>query len=175
MVAQQAAAEDGLLITDLQLLGSEVVASGPEAPGLQLLASGDGLSHPTGRQAQVQPSKQSLPAAEVQLSISLQGSAELESVKLPLRLRAGAPQCLRLLPGHPWEAAQQDGGAGVVTLQSGGSLAAFQVVVFDAWGNPTAPSADLGFTVLAECQATGPQAREFTPSGGGITTVEGTL
>jgi hypothetical protein len=48
------------------------------------------------------------------------------------------------------------------------------VAVFDVWGNPTAPSADLGFAVLAECGATRPQAQEFTPDALGIATVEGT-
>jgi hypothetical protein len=177
VVAQQTATDDGLLVTGLQLLGSAAAAAvDGEAAGLQLLAGCDGLSHPTGRQAQVQPSRQALPIADVQLSIGLDSLPELEAVLLPLRVRAGAPQSLRLLPGHPWEAAPAgdgDSAAAVVTLGSGGSLEAFQVAAFDAWGNPTAPSPDLGFTVLAQCDATAPQAAEFTPSAGGIVTVEG--
>lgn len=177
VVAQQTATDDGMLVTGLQLLGSAAAAAvDGEAAGLQLLAGCDGLSHPTGRQAQVQPSRQALPTADVQLSIGLDSFPELEAVLLPLRVRAGAPQSLRLLPGHPWEAAPAgdgDSAAAVVTLESGGSLEAFQVAAFDAWGNPTAPSPDLGFTVLAQCDATAPQAAEFTPSAGGIVTVEG--
>lgn len=170
VVAQQAAAEDSLLITRLQLLGSEVAAAGDAPPGLSLLAGGDALSHPTARQAQAPPSKQALPTAEVLLRISLASAPDLEPVLLPVRLRAGAPHALRLLPGHPWEAASS---VGAVTLQHGGTLPPCQVAVFDAWGNPTAPSPDLGFAVLAECCATGPQAKECTVSSMGVATVEG--
>jgi hypothetical protein len=176
VVAQQCSAEDGLLISGLRLLGSTAAMAG-EPAGLQLLAGGVGLSHPTARQAQAPPSKQCLPTAEVQLCISLQGSPDLEPVVLPLRVRAGAPHSLHMLPGNPWEEA---GGGGdsewqaAVALQHGASLPSFQVAVFDVWGNPTAPSADLGFAVLAECGATRPQAQEFTPDALGIATVEGT-
>lgn len=173
VVAQQGAVEDGLLITGLQLLGSEAAAAanvGSDEPsGMQLLAGGDALSHPTARQAQALLSKQCLPTAEVQLCISLQSSPDLAPVVVPLRVRAGAPQSLRLLPGSPWEAAPDS----VVTLQHGGRLEAFQVAAYDAWGNPTAPSADLGFAVLGECGATAPQAKEFAVGPLGTATLEG--
>jgi hypothetical protein len=175
VVAQQCVADDGLLISGLRLLGSAAAVAG-ELAGLLLLAGGDGLSHPTARQAQAPPSKQCLPTAEVQLCISLHGSPDLEPVVLPLRVRAGAPHSLHLLPGNPWEDVGGGDGDGqaAVALQHGASLRSFQVAVFDVWGNPTAPSADLGFAVLAECAGTRPQAQEFTPDALGIATVEGT-
>ena len=163
------------MVSGLRLLGRAPAVAG-EAAGLVLLAGGDGLSHPTARQAQAPPSKQCLPTAEVHLCISLQGLPDIEPVVLPLRVRAGAPHALHLLPGNPWEEAGGDGdgdGETALALQHGGSLPPFQVAVFDVWGNPTAPSADLGFAVLAECGATRPQALEFTPDALGIATVEG--
>lgn len=182
VVAAQAATEDGLVVSGLQLLGSEAAAAaaaqaaaeGAEPAGLQLLCAGDGLSHPTARQAQAPPSKQGLPVAEVQLRISLGSSPELEPVVLPLRLRAGAPHSLRLLPGNPWEEAAASASAGgVLTLQHSAALPPFQVAAFDAWGNPTAPAPDLGFAVLAECEATAPHAKEFAVGPTGLATVEG--
>lgn len=173
MLAQQAAVQDGMLITGLQLLGSDAAAAAAEAgaeAGLALLSCTDGLSHPTARQAQAAPSRQSLPVAEVLLRVSLAGSSDLEAVTLPLRLRAGAPRSLRPLPGHPWQDAGEEG---AVKLQHGGVLPPFQVAAFDAWGNPTAPSPQLGFSVLAECEATGPDAKECGVSALGIATVEG--
>lgn len=173
VAAQQAAVEDGMMITGLQLLGSAeaaaAAASGCQPPGLALLAGGGGLSHPTARQAQAAPSRQSLPVAEVQLRVSLASAPDLEPVVLPLRLRAGAPQSLRLLGGHPWEEA----GGEAVALQHGAALPAFQVAAYDAWGNPTAPSTDLPFVVVAECDATAPGAHEFSVSALGMAAVEG--
>lgn len=173
VVAQQAAVEDGVLIQGLQLLGTDEAAAAAETgaeSGLALLSGTDGLSHPTARQAQAAPSRQSLPVAEVQLHVRLAGVPDLQAVTLPLRLRAGAARSLRLLPGHPWE----DAGDGQpVTLQHGGALPPFQVAAFDAWGNPTAPSPHLGFTVLAECEAAGPAAKECSVNALGIATVEG--
>ena len=172
VVAQQAAVQDGLLITDLQLLGSDAVATGPGAPGLQLLAASD--LHLSARQAQVPASQQALPAAEVALAFSLGSNPDLKPLELRLRLRAGAPQWLRLLPDHPWGAAGGEDGMAVVTLEHGSLLALFQVAAFDAWGNPTAPTADLDFTVVAESSATRPGLKEFKPSAGnGITSIEG--
>ncbi|KAL4443930.1 hypothetical protein ABPG75_011667 [Micractinium tetrahymenae] len=173
VVAQQAAVEDGVLITGLQLLGTDEAAAAADAgaeASMALLSGADALSHPTARQAQAAPSRQSLPVAEVQLRVSLASSPDLEAVTLPLRLRAGAPRSLRLLPGHPWEGAGEEQ---PVVLQHGGALPPFQVAAFDAWGNPTAPSPDLGFTVLAECEAAGPAAKECSVSALGIATMEG--
>ena len=182
VVAAQAATEDGLIVSGLQLLGSEAAAAaaaqaaaeGAEPSGLQLLCASDGLSHPTARQAQAPPSKQGLPVAEVQLRISLASSPELEPIVLPLRMRAGAPHSLRLLPGNPWEeAAARPSAGGVVSLQHSAALAPFQVAAFDAWGNPTAPAPDLGFVVLAECDATAPRSRELAVGPTGLASIEG--
>ncbi|PRW58303.1 Structural maintenance of chromosomes flexible hinge domain-containing 1 [Chlorella sorokiniana] len=182
VVAAQAATEDGLIVSGLQLLGSEAAATaaaqaaaeGAEPTGLQLLSAGDGLSHPTARQAQAPLSKQGLPVAEVQLRISLASSPELEPVVLPLRLRAGAPHSLRLLPGNPWEeAAASPSAGGVVMLQHSAALAPFQAAAFDAWGNPTAPAPDLGFAVLAECEATAPRTKELAVGPTGLASIEG--
>lgn len=173
VVAQQAAVEDGVLIQGLQLLGSDEAAAAADAgagTGLALLSGTDGLSHPTARQAQAAPSRQSLPVAEVQLLVSLSGASDFETVALPLRLRAGAPRSLRLLPGHPWEEAAQ---GQPIVLQHGGAMPPFQVAAFDAWGNPTAPLPHLGFVVLAECEATAPLVKECSVSALGIATVDG--
>lgn len=172
VAAQQAAAGDGLLISRLQLLGSEAAMAGAEgAGGLALFSGGEGGSHPSARQAQAPPSKQALPVAEVLLRVGLGSAPELEPVALPLRVRAGAPRALRLLPGHPWDAPSAGGGA--VSLAHGAALPPFQVAAYDAWGNPTAPSPDLGFAVLAECGALGPHALECAVGPLGVATVEG--
>jgi hypothetical protein len=173
VVAQQGTAEGGLLLTSLQLLGGEAAATGPDAPGLQLFASAEPLSHPTAQQAQVQPSRQGLPVAEAVLRVGLEGLPGMQPAELPLRLRAGAPHCLRLQPGHPWEAAGEGGEPALPTLQHGDSLPPFQLAAFDLWGNPTAPSADLCFRVAAECEATDPRAQEFDLNGAGVAAVEG--
>ena len=175
VVAEQVAAEGGLLISGLQLLGSDAAAAVPGGMRLLQAAGGEGASHPSARLAQgaqAPPSKQALPTAEIQLLISLAGDGSgggggLEPVVLPLRVRAGAPQSLQLQPGHPWA----EGAA--VSLQHGTALPSFQVAAFDAWGNPTAPAPDLGCAVLAECEALGPAAAEFPVTPLGLASVEG--
>lgn len=84
-----------------------------------------------------------MPTARVTLCIQpagQPGGPEWEPETLPVHLRPGAPQALRLLPGHPWE---PEGGAGAeqgaegageaplapLRLQAGEALPAFQVGV----------------------------------------------
>jgi hypothetical protein len=66
----------------------------------------------------------------------LQSDATWEPETLPIRIRPGAPQSIRLLQEHPWEsegaaADEADGAEGIslaaILLQSGQELAPFQV------------------------------------------------
>ena len=174
VAAQQEAGAEGIVISQLQLLGPEL-PSGVGA-GMQLLQRADGLTHPSARQAQARASQQSLPAAEVQLRIGLQAGQEgLEPEVLGVRLRAGAPRSLQLLPGNPWQAAGAGDAApeAAVTVPHGSALPAFSCQALDAWGNRTAPAADLAFALLAECAATAPQAKEHQFNAAGIAVVEG--
>eukprot|EP00887_Chlorella_sp_A99_P005757 scaffold1.g5757.t1 len=169
--ARQDVTQDGLVLSQVQVLGSDEAAQG--ATGPQLFRSGDGCSHPTARQAQVRLSQAALPVADVHLCIGLEdGGSELQAQTLPLQLRPGAPQSLRLLPDHPWGDGAL-GGSAAVSLAHKQALPDFSVQAFDAWGCPTGPSEHLPFQLRAECASLAPASREFEFGRTGVATVSG--
>jgi hypothetical protein len=140
-------------------------------------------SGPSAGAQQRPPSQQTLPAPAAQLyCIVFQGDLKLAPVGLDLRLRAGAPHALQLLPGHPWAAASVGlngegdpsvGNAVAVSVAKGEQLPPFEVAVVDAWGNRTAPTPNLEFGVLVESELLKPSSHEFAVGPQGVATVEG--
>lgn len=167
---QPEVAEGCLVLSQLQVVGSADAAHA--GAGLQLFSHRDSATNPSARQAQARASQEALPVADVHLVIGLQQSPELEPQAFPVQLRPGAPQCLRLAAGHPWQGAE--GSDDVVPhLQHKEELPSINVQAVDAWGCPTGPSEHLPFKLLVECPALSPAAKKFDFSAVGVATVSG--
>lgn len=65
-------------------------------------------------------------------------------------LKPGAPQTLALLPGHPFEGGYVEGTA---ILAAGSGVPEMYAVVYDQWGNRTAPCDATPFHLHASCKA----------------------
>ncbi|KAK9820414.1 hypothetical protein WJX72_010046 [[Myrmecia] bisecta] len=168
VAATQEAEASGIKLTGLQITG----AGPPTAQGLQIFA---GPVHATPQStplAQQQQASQGGPAeASCSLLLAVQ-AGELGVCQMPLWLRAGPPHSLRLVPGHPWTAAQ---GAPEeqVCVASGDLLPAFQVQALDAWNNRTGVGHGLVGSVNVDCDALQPSSTVFPLDANGLASVEG--
>ncbi|GFR47072.1 hypothetical protein Agub_g8759, partial [Astrephomene gubernaculifera] len=149
---QTAPSTEAMVLDGLRITGRRC-----DGGGMRLFG-GDGSAHgqpgslehtPAGGQVVPASLEQTAPDVPLQLRISL---PDMPSQVLSLKLRPGAPAALRLLPGHPFPTAADGGNAASaaagrslepVCVMNGETLPDFQVLVLDAWGNATSPSADL--------------------------------
>jgi hypothetical protein len=165
VTSQQELGDECIIVSDLRVVGSKKATAA--GAGLSMLLHGVPPTDASARGGQRTASQVALLVAELQLCFLLQGGAPgLEASTLPLQLRAGAPKSLRLVPGGAWGE-----GDAVVSVESGGELPELAVQVLDAWGNPTAPSADLPFCVEVESEVLSPSVRECSVDAMGVTHV----
>lgn len=156
VASEQELGDDCIVVSMLRVLGSKKAAAAGAGLSALSAAAAPAATHPSAGGAQRTASQQSLPCAELRLCFQLQGGeGGLAPQALALRVRAGAPAAVRLLPGGGW-----GGGEGVVQVDSGAEIPEMKLQAVDAWGNPTAPSDDLPFTLALRSQALAPSTQE---------------
>ncbi|EFJ52379.1 hypothetical protein VOLCADRAFT_86759 [Volvox carteri f. nagariensis] len=172
--------EEGLLLQGLRLTGGR-----PGNRGMRLFGG-------SGRGGEAQQAPHSLdrtpnggqeaagpraPEVSLQLRVSM---PDMPSQVLPLKLRPGPPAALRLMTGNPFsaDAESSEPAANLQVLQpvcvmNGEALPVFQVLVLDAWGNASGPSADLPASLELEGPMLQPSPAPFDIDAGGVATVQG--
>jgi len=156
------------MLHKMQLLGSRKSAAA--GTGLALFKQRETLSA-AGAIAQQQTSQAPVEAAVALLCFSLPGTdANIKSETVAIRIRPGAPHSLCLRPGGPWESENA-----AVAINSGEDIDSFNVQALDIWGNPTAPTSGLPFSVMVSSPAISPAEQAFDVDASGVATVNGFL
>ena len=157
-----------VLLCDLKLVGSKKASAAGIGHDL-FKPAGDACltdSACAGGQRSISQTSH-ISAASAFLCFSMVGSS-IAAEAVPLRLRPGAPRSLQLVPGGHWDSATSS-----ASVPSGGELPEFCVRAIDAWGNPTAPSERLKFSVAVECDALAGSPSTFEVDASGVATITG--
>lgn len=164
-VAMEQEKEEGcMLLHRMQVLGSKKTAQ--TGAGLALFNQAEHASGSAAAPGQ-QASQPAAHAASALLCFNLQGAGKSLAVEtVPIRLRPGAPNALRVVPRGPWE-----GTSAVVSC--GEELNELTVQAVDTWGNPTAPAPGLSFSIAASCPGLSPAEKSFEMDPSGVTALEG--
>lgn len=149
--ASQELENDSLSLCSMQVLGSKKAAANADGIPLfnrhmpETLSNADGA----GVGAQRSLSQSYLQPVAARISFALKDH-KLDPGIVSIRLCPGAPHALRLVPGSPWDSKDS-----LYSISSGEELKNFAVQAIDAWGNPTAPSPSLNFSLRISCPSLG--------------------
>ncbi|KAK9800826.1 hypothetical protein WJX73_002958 [Symbiochloris irregularis] len=180
VVADMESSDDAHGHSNIHLLGVHILGSPSHTHPTHCLPSLAGPANPqpsSTPQGQASEGSQAAPTAEVGLCVVM---APLPHQVLLVRVRPGAPHCLRLTGDTPWQSRGNADPAGsgqqaltAAQLACDSTLPPFSVQVHDMWNNPSGSCQALAATVVLECTALEPSHMEVAVPSSGIVCIEG--